>query len=172
MFVDITYKQLLAHVSTRWLSLLRVIARILQLWPALVSYFTSHPDSEKHGRVQICVLLNNETKLYLLFLNHLLPTLNAFNVAFQATEYTTIHLLHPEMKRLTKRLLRSFVGVAAIDLEDITRTNHKLLDNQLRNEEIKWVKLPGRLLSPLVKRKDLKQKSSCFSSMSAHFTVH
>ena len=48
-FVDITYKKVITHVETRWLSLLRVIARVLQLWPALVSYFHSHPDAEKHG---------------------------------------------------------------------------------------------------------------------------
>ena len=85
-FVDISYKQISAHVETRWLSLLRVIARVLHLWPALVSYFHSHPDSEKRGQVKtIRSMLTNETKLYLLFLNYLLPTLNAFNIAFQAT---------------------------------------------------------------------------------------
>ena len=48
-FVDISYKQIMKHVETRWLSLLRVIGRVLQLWPALVSYFHSHPDAEKRG---------------------------------------------------------------------------------------------------------------------------
>ena len=66
-FVDITYKKIIAHVETRWLSLLRVIMRVLQLWPALVSYFHSHADAEKHGRVQtIKTYLCDETKLYLL----------------------------------------------------------------------------------------------------------
>ena len=40
------------HVETRWLSLLRVIGRVLNLWPALVSYFYSHPDAEERGQVQ------------------------------------------------------------------------------------------------------------------------
>ena len=63
-------------------------------------------------------LLCDETKLYLLFLDHL-PTINAFNVASQATSYTIIHLLHPEMK-LTKHILQSFVNMAVIDISDIT----------------------------------------------------
>lgn len=114
-----------------------MIGRVLNLWPALVSYFHSHPDAEKRGQVQtIATLLCDETKLYLLFLNHLLPTINAFNVAFQATSYTTIHLLHPEMKRLTKRLLRSFVLIEAIDLNDITNTPYSIADNQLGNEVV------------------------------------
>ena len=91
--------------------------RVLQLWPALVSYFHSHADAEKHGRVQtIKTYLCDETKLYLLFLNFVLPTVNAFNVTFQATSYTTIHLLHPEMKKLTKRLLRYFVKMEVINM--------------------------------------------------------
>ena len=81
-------------------------------------------------------LLCDEVKLYLLFLNHLLPTINAFNVAFQATSYTTIHLLHSEMKRLTKRLLRSFVSMEAIDLNDITKTPYSIAANQLGNDEV------------------------------------
>ena len=40
-FVNINYKAILSHVEMRWLSLLRVISRVLELWPALVSYFQS-----------------------------------------------------------------------------------------------------------------------------------
>ena len=61
-FVNVTYKKILAHVETRWLSLLRVIVRVLEIWPALKSYFESHPDCEKAGRVRtICRQLNDET---------------------------------------------------------------------------------------------------------------
>ena len=46
-FVSVSYKQILSHVETRWLSLLRVVSRVLELWPALMSYFTSHPEAKK-----------------------------------------------------------------------------------------------------------------------------
>ena len=65
--------------------------------------FTSHPEGEKRGRMKsIKKHLCDEVRLYLLFLNFLLLTVNAFNVAFrpQAISYTTIHLLHPEKRKL------------------------------------------------------------------------
>ena len=136
-FVNVGYKQILSHVETCWLSLLHVIARILELWPALVSYFTSHPDVEKQGRVRsIQRRLNDEVKLYLLFLNFLLPSANAFNVAFQGTSYTTIHLLHPEMRRLTKRILRFFVQPEKISMDDVTATEYQNTDNQLPDTDL------------------------------------
>ena len=137
-FVNVTYKKILAHVETRWLSLLRVIARILEIWPALKSYFESHPDSEKPGRVRSITIqmCDDTTKLFLLFLSFLLPTINAFSTAFQATSYTTIHQLHPEMTRLTKRILCYFVDASVIDINDVINTpyedqNHQLDDDKL-----------------------------------------
>ena len=136
-FVSVSYKQILSHVETRWLSLLRVVSRVLELWPALVSYFTSHPEAEKRGHVKsIKERLCDEVKLYLLFLNFLLPTLNAFNVAFQATSYTTIHLLHPEMRKLTKRILRYIVIADRIDIADVTATKYQDRENLVIDDDL------------------------------------
>lgn len=103
------------HVETRWLSLLRVIVRVLEIWPALKSYFDSYPKPGRVRRIrnQLC----DKTKLFLLFLIFLLPTISAFNVA-----YTTIHQLHPEIKRLTKLY---FVDINVINIDDITKTSFK-----------------------------------------------
>jgi hypothetical protein len=40
-FVDLEYHDMLRHVSTHWLSLGSAIGRLLQSWPALISYFIS-----------------------------------------------------------------------------------------------------------------------------------
>lgn len=45
-------------------------------------------------------------------------------------------MLHPEMKKLTKRLLRCFVNLDIIDLSDITKTPYKTSENQLENDEV------------------------------------
>ena len=87
-FVNVMYKRILAHAETRWLSLLRVIARILKIWPALKSCFESHPDSEKPGKTSQsrCAMI-----LPSYFLSFLLPTVNAFSTAFQATTYSVYY---------------------------------------------------------------------------------
>ena len=46
-FCDTTYKKIVSHVSTRWLSLEKAINRILELYDSLVNYFksTSKPQA-------------------------------------------------------------------------------------------------------------------------------
>ncbi|XP_048240522.1 uncharacterized protein LOC125373470 [Haliotis rufescens] len=85
-FCDVEPDRILKHVQTRWLSLERCVKRTLEQWPALKSYFTSHEDVEKPGRVKTCCsYLNNDemTKLYFLFMEFILPPLNEFNTTFQ-----------------------------------------------------------------------------------------
>ena len=53
-FTGVDFQKILKHCSTRWLSLLKCIQRILGQWPALQSYFSSHEDVEKKGHVKIC----------------------------------------------------------------------------------------------------------------------
>ena len=45
------FKSILKHCETRWLSLTCSIKRTLEMWEPLLSYFTSHPDVEKAGKV-------------------------------------------------------------------------------------------------------------------------
>ena len=107
---------------------------------------------EKRGCIQsIKERLCDEVKLYLLFLNFLLPTVNAFNVAFQATSYTTIHLLHPEMRRLTKRILRYFVIADKINTGHVTTTEYRNSENQLTNVEIEVGEDAQQLASDMIK---------------------
>ena len=102
-----------------------------------MSYFQSHADAERPGRVRtINRQLRDETKLYLLFLNYLLPTVNVFNMVFQATNYTTIHLLHAEIVKLTKRIIRGFVKIECIDRADVTVTPYADSDKQVNDDDL------------------------------------
>ena len=93
-FTDTDPMKILKHCSTRWLSLERCVQRTLQQWPALKSYFQSHPDCEKPGRVNRCMqlLVSDEMWLYLAFLEFVLPILNDFNVMFQVFLHTLVLL--------------------------------------------------------------------------------
>ena len=50
--------------------------------------------------------------------------------------YTTIHQLHPEMRRLTKRILCYFMDAAVIDKTDVTKTPYEDQNHQLDDERI------------------------------------
>ena len=83
-FCEVELLKILKHVTTRWLSLQKCVIRVLHHWPALNSYFNSHEDVEKEGRVKrVAAALNMEMKLYYLFLSFILGPLNEFNTAFQ-----------------------------------------------------------------------------------------
>jgi len=86
-FEDIEHLGLLKHCPTRWLSLLKVVERLLHQYPALAEYFASHEDGEKPGRMKTVVdrFKDPNTKVTLLFLQYILPVLMDFNRLFQVS---------------------------------------------------------------------------------------
>lgn len=71
-FCAVEYRSILKHCETRWLSLTRSIKRTLDMWEPLVSYFTSHSDVDKQGRVKSVYknLTDPFTKAWMLFFQH------------------------------------------------------------------------------------------------------
>ena len=61
--------------------------RLLQQWPALKSYFMSHDEVEKAGRVQRCasLLQDPEMELVYRFIEYIMGPLNEFNTTFQVS---------------------------------------------------------------------------------------
>ena len=86
-FCATEYKGVLKHCETRWLSLGRAIQRTLHMWEPLCSYFSSHPDVEKAGKVRSTyrLLKDPQTKPWLLFLSNVLPFI------FQTSSAATVH---------------------------------------------------------------------------------
>ncbi|XP_050964414.1 uncharacterized protein LOC127164487 [Labeo rohita] len=108
-FVDFTksdHLKLLRYCSTRWLSLLTCIQRVLNQWDALQAYFNSHEEVERSVKVRDLAshLRDPIMKTYFLFLSAALKPLSEFNIAFQS-EGVQIHRLEEEMCRLIKRIL-------------------------------------------------------------------
>ena len=64
-FTETEPLKLLRHCSTRWLSLERCVRKLLQQWAALKSYFNSHEECEKSGRVQRCATLLQDPEMEL-----------------------------------------------------------------------------------------------------------
>ena len=72
------------------------------MWDPLYSYFHSHSDVEKPGKVRtVSMVLGDQlTKLWLCFLSNTLAVFDKFNVFFQTSTTATIHKLHGECERL------------------------------------------------------------------------
>ena len=85
-FEDIPLLRVLKHCTTRWLSLLHCLDRLLEQWPALHMYFDRQAECEpRNDRVQ-CVanfLRSTEMKLICIFVTSALRPLNKFNTLFQ-----------------------------------------------------------------------------------------
>ena len=97
--------------------------------------------------------------------------IKCFSTAFQATNCTTIHQLHPERNRLTKRILCYFVDADVIDIEDITNTPYEDTHHQLSNDKLEIGEEARRLASSL--HKDGKgPEVDSFFARSGHSMLH
>ena len=83
-FEDIKPLRVLKHSTTRWLSLLRCLHRLLAQWPALYAYFDQLAEEENNDRVQRVNsnLGSLQTKLICRFVLYALQALNKFTTIF------------------------------------------------------------------------------------------
>ena len=138
VFCSTEYKSILKHCKTRWLSLTRSIKRVLDMWEPLRSYFSSHPDVEKQGKVKSIETLLRQplTKAWLLFLSTLLPVFDKFNVFFQTSATATIHRLHAESERLLKTVLSFFIKPSVLRAVPVTEVIYMDQSCHVANEDI------------------------------------
>ncbi|XP_033028453.1 uncharacterized protein LOC117060345 [Lacerta agilis] len=151
-FTDSEHLKQLKDCSTRWLSLLSCIQRVLNQWDALkvrvvsaadiyiytfyYAYFDSLEEVEKSAKLRELAshLGDPVVKIYFLFLTAALRPLSEFNIAFQSEE-VQIHRLQEEMCRLIRRILgylvpaRAIVGVPLREVE--YGEGHQLADEDL-----------------------------------------
>ena len=139
-FCCVQYKCILKHCETRWLSLCRAINRTLEMWDPLLSYFSSHDEVEKPGKVKSIFTLMNKpsTRLWLCFLSNALNVFDKFNAFFQTSSTSTVHKLYGESVRLLKNVLAFFVKPQIVrqHLDDLTKINFNDPSTHLPTENI------------------------------------
>ena len=112
----------------------------LQMWDPLCSYFRSHCDVEKAGKVRtICQILNDPlTKPWLCFLLNTLAVFDKYKTFFQTSSTATVHKLHDESVRLLKTVLSFFINpqVLRTHSNDLTEIDFTITSNQLPPEEL------------------------------------
>ena len=139
-FCSVEFKTVLKHCETRWLSLGRAIQRTLAMWDPLYSYFCSHPDVEKNGKVKsiFSQLQHPLTKLWFCFLSNVLPLFDKFNTSFQSSSMATVHKLHGETERLLKKVLSFFIHTRVIQhhASDLSQLKYSDESNHLSDEDL------------------------------------
>lgn len=128
---------ILKHCTTRWLSLLRCVGRYITQLEGLKSYFVSC-DEQTSKVISISDRLANPlTKPLLLFLSHILLSMDRFNRVFQKSTENTTSQLYTEMSRLTRLYASNFLQRSTItsvgdDLRKLSLGN----DVQLPDENL------------------------------------
>lgn len=82
-FCNVETRKILKHSSTRWLSLMKCVDRILRQYEALQSYFASCVEEKKAKKESKVTLLMEKlndpmTKGYMVFLHSVLPVFDGF----------------------------------------------------------------------------------------------
>ena len=137
IFCDIAYKEVVAHVSTRWLSLEKAVNRILQLYEALVSYFKSNSESQaRFKRLNVC-FSKPITEVYLLFFQSVIPSFTKLNQLLQR-ESPSIYMIFSQIRAFLKNLLIKFIQPQVIvdATGDLTKVAYDESSLQLDDHQI------------------------------------
>lgn len=102
VFIDCKPHKMLQPCQTRWLSLSSCVKRVLEQYDALKLYFQGEKLIEnKASDILYGMLTDALTKLYLNFMDFVLPILVDLNVIFQSTKLK-IHELYNKMEVVYK----------------------------------------------------------------------
>lgn len=109
-FVNVKPHKLLHPSQTRWLSLHMVVSRLLEQWDALKLYFAGAVLNDRLiASNTILQRLNNPfTKMYLEFLDFVLPIFNTLNLQMQS-QSPQIHKLHKSVLQAFRSLLECYL---------------------------------------------------------------
>lgn len=118
LITDIETFQMMRHVSSRWLSLKKVLQRILDQWDNLIEYFlnmlpkmNNFNDVQKKGRYQriVNVLKSSTAKIAISFAIYVATILEKHILLPFQSDKPNIHLIYKAMGDLLYSLLIHFV---------------------------------------------------------------
>lgn len=112
-FCDQEYRKILKHVSTRWLSLEKVVTRTLLQYQSLKTYFLSENDSATRFKRLHTAFSNPMTEVYLLFYQSALQIFINLNLFLQREE-PLIGAINSSLKRFLKLLACKFISPVTV----------------------------------------------------------
>ena len=138
-FCDITYKQIVKHISVHWLSLECAVERTLKQYVALRSYFLSADENQARFNRLRALFECPITEIFLLFYQGVLPLYTSLN-KFLQRETPCVHLVHDRLVSFVTNLLGKFVKVsvikAAIENDCLLEVDYVSVQNQLLDSSI------------------------------------
>lgn len=134
-FCDMTYAEMVKHVSTRWLSLEKAISRVLQKYASLKSYFLSTDCSNaRFIRLQKC-FEDPMTELHLLFYQAVLQQFVNVN-KFMQIENPLVSIIYDVLHDFLKKLSCRFLDVRKVkevgaELINYNEDSVRIIDTKL-----------------------------------------
>ncbi|XP_075543858.1 zinc finger BED domain-containing protein 5-like [Dermacentor variabilis] len=129
--------ELLHPSQTRWLSLQVVVTRLLEQMPALILFFKKAATDDRLLAAEAILekLTDPSTKLYLEFLEYVLPFFTNLNKEMQSEE-TRIHLLHEKVSAMLKCILECYIKRDYLEATPLSDVRYKDPAKFLPLEEI------------------------------------
>ena len=158
-FCDTTYREIVKHVNTRWLSLERAVGRVLQQYSALKSYFQSEEDSNPRFQRLQKLFVDPMTEVYLFFYHAALQTFVHFN-QFLQREDPIISLVAQQIQSFLLKLVGKFLSAVVIRAakSDLPTIGYADASNQLSDGEI-FIGMATRMcLNKLQEEGDVSQE--------------
>jgi hypothetical protein len=136
-FVEVKPHKLIKPCQTRWLSLEACIRRLLEQWPALYLFFQGEALSSD---VQECARnifekMTPLNKLYLEFLNHVLPILTDLNLEFQS-EKPKVHYLYSRIESAYRTILDCYLEPKYLKSKDVSEIQYRNPANFINIEKM------------------------------------
>lgn len=126
---DVEIQVMLRHVSSRWLSLKKVLVRILDQWKNLKKYFLEDLPKEKNFdreirdteryRDIVRALKSEETRLYMAYAIYVADIMESFLLRFQS-KAPKKHLIYEGIGQLLFDVISNFIKTAKL-MESVDR---------------------------------------------------
>nr|CAH7768616.1 unnamed protein product [Callosobruchus chinensis] len=136
IFLNLKPHKLLQPSQTRWLSLSAVIIRVLEQYDALKLYFQGQHFDNVQASSAIFNSLNNPVmRIYLEFLEYVLPIFTNLNLKFQS-ESPKIHILYERMATTYKTILQCYMKSDYVNNTDVSAIQYRNPDHFKPLEDI------------------------------------
>lgn len=136
-FTNTKIHKILHPAQTRWLSVEAAVVRLLEQYNALILFFTDAVTTDRLLSVETILkrLKDPLTKVFLQFLEFVLPFFNNMNREMQSTQ-PKIHKIHSQLYATYKTILECFIKREIIKLTPPEKINFRDPHNYLPLDEL------------------------------------